>query len=351
MARRRTPADKHIATTPHGYRASIRIHGVLHQQRFKQDTPLTTIKGWLLRTEMKYRQGRRVSGAFDADAAAYLETVRAMPTYAQRKQHIDEWIAVFGDQRRDSITSAEIAAQLHAWRTLPRTITKRGGKTLTVTLSASAVNKRRSALMHLFTTLDGKAERNPVRDTPKFAEPAPAPRAIPYPTVHRVFAAMPSGRAKAHLMVLAYTGIPPAQIVQIQSGDVDLKAGTVAVAGRRKGRGTKGRIVLLTPDGIKAFKAMAREEAWGPISRTVLRRVLSRACKAAKVPVCRPYDLRHSFGTEVYRRTGDIRATQILLDHSTPTLTHRYTLGAQDVRVIAAIAAFQPKRAKVAKRG
>lgn len=344
--------DKHIQVTPHGYRASIRIRGVLHQQRFRKDTPLITIKKWLLAVEMRYRTpGSRKTGRFEDDARAYLETVRAMPTFTQRQQHIEEWIAVFGGQRRDTITSDQITAQLHAWRSQPRTITKRGGATVTITLSPAAVNKRRTALMHLFSVLDGKAERNPVRDTPKFAEPAPTPRGIPFDVLARVFAAMPDSKSKARLMVMAYTGIPPAQIRQIEPDDVDPVAMTVAVAGRRKGHGTAGRIVPLIPHALEAFALMAREDAWGPFTQPPLARAFARACVAANVSgKLRPYDLRHSFGTEVYRRTGDIRATQILLGHSTERLSHRYTVGAQEARVLAAIEAFRPPSHPTAAR-
>ncbi len=323
--------EKGITETPHGYRASIRIRGVLYQQRFPRGTDVLTIKQWLLKTEMRYRkQKRRGRGVFEEDAAHYLETVASMPTYTQRKQHIDEWAAVFEGLKRDAITPAEISAQLHAWRA--------NG------MAAASVNKRRSALMHLYSVLDGKAERNPVRDTPKFAEPTPAPKALPYDWIARIFAAMPSSKSKARLMVLAYTGIPHAQIQTITAADVNVKAATVAVAGRRKGKGTGARIVPLTRDGIRAFRLMQHEDAWGVFSRSTLRTVFRRACKRALGNMdFTPYDLRHSFGTELYRASGDIRATQILMGHSSPTLTHRYTLAAVDPRVRDAVKRFGKK--------
>lgn len=342
--------EKHIQVTPHGFLAHIRIHGELHRQHFPKDTTRVTIKQWLLRIEMRYRGGRRKrTGKFHDDAAVYLESVRAMPTFLQRKQHINEWVAVFGETRRDRITADEIRAQLHAWRTTPREVMQRAKpgetKTKTLILSAAAVNKRRTALMHLYTVLDGKSEPNPVRDVPKFAEPRPAPKALPMALVRAIFAAMPDSRSKARLMVLAFTGIPHAQIRTIRPDDVDLLAKTVAIQGRRKGQGTPGRIVPLTTDGVNAFKEMARADAWGTFSQATLRQSFQRGCTAAGLhgPDFTPYDLRHSFGTEVYRASGDIRATQILMDHSTPQLTHRYTLGAVDRRVAAAITAWEAK--------
>lgn len=315
---------KHLTRTRSGTRARIRIHGILHQQHFSKDTDPQRIREWLLTTELKYRKTRaKRTGRFRDDAAVYLAAVAGMPTYAQRKQHIDDWVAVFGDEWRDRITADQIAAQLQTWR---------------------SPNKRRTALMHLYAVLDGKAERNPVRDVPRAREAAPKPRSIPYPIIRKLFQAMPASKSKAHLMVLAYTGIPPGQIAAIQPGDVDLKAGTVALAGRKKGAGTPGRVVPLTPDAIKAFKLMAREEAWGTVSRTVLRRVLQRAAKRVTgIAQFTPYDLRHAFGTEVYRSSGDIRATQVLMGHSTPTLTHRYALAAVDARAKAALTHFGRK--------
>ena len=334
---------KHQSRTPSGTRAQIRIHGTLHRRHFRTGTPPAAIREWLLKTELKYRhQHTKRTGRFDADARVYLQAVAAMPTYAQRRQHIEEWIAVFGDERRDEITADQIRAQLHAWRTIERTITMRGGTTRTLILSAAAVNKRRTALMHLFSVLDGKAAQNPVKDVPRFQEPAPAPKSLTASDVQAIFAAMPASKSKARLSVLAYTGIPPGQIGQIKAEDVNLPARQVAVAGRRKGQGTRGRIMPLTSKGVKAFRLMARESAWGPFTRAPLRRLLIRACQRALGHArITPYDLRHFFGTEIYRRSGDIRATQILLDHSTERLTHRYTVAAEDPRVQAAVRAWR----------
>ena len=54
-----------------------------------------------------------------------------------------------------------------------------------------------------------------------------------------------------------------------------------------------------------------------------------RGCKAAKVhPAPRVYDFRHSFATEMYRQTGDPKATAELLMHSEKSqMMDRYTIG------------------------
>jgi len=199
--------------------------------------------------------------------------------------------------------------------------------------------------MHLYTTLDGRGARNPVKDTPRFPEPSPAPLALDYATIDTIFKKIPKSREKAWLMTIAYVGLPNAVINELEPSGFDAEAATLAVPGRKKGQGSRGRVLPLTPGGVKAMKMMQATNAWkAGISRFVLRRVLHAACEAADVPLIHPYALRHSFGTEVYRSSGDIRATQVLMLHSTPTLTHRHTLAAVDTRVAAALKGFGKKR-------
>lgn len=350
MTPRRKNPDKYISHTPDGFRAQIRIRGKLHRQRFKKSTETAVIKSWILRTQLKHIDGPvRKTGHFDDDARTYLAAVAAMPTYADRAKHIEEWIAVFGRMRRTDITSDAIRAQLHRWRTEPRTVlltkrkTDKSPRTRTITLSASAVNKRRTALMHLFTVLDGKSAHNPVKDVPKFREPDALPKGLPYDAIAELWKVMGDTATRARLQVIAYTGIPHASLKQIRPEDV--QGDRVIVRGRQKGAGTVARVVPLTSPGILAFNAMHRNSAWGKFSNSQLRRDFRAAC--AKVPALKSiahtlttYDLRHSFGTEVYRVSGDMRATQVLMGHSSPTLTHRYTLAAVDPRVAEALKNF-----------
>src|SRR5262245_36732668 len=113
----------HQTKTQSGTLAHIRIDGVLHRKHFKRDTDPILIKQWLLATEIRFR-GRRSTrtGRFTDDAKVYLETVKAMPSYADRKRHIEEWCTEFAQRYRHEISSEEIRATLSRWRTIPRAI-------------------------------------------------------------------------------------------------------------------------------------------------------------------------------------------------------------------------------------
>lgn len=337
-----------IFKTKTGYRVFVRLsRDRLETETFPADAPLSTMKQWREDQRVDFR--RRVPSIVDEtaaegfrkDAESYLKAVAGMTSYTDRKRDIDFWIGVFGDRPRDTITSAEIAAALASARSMKAT-----------PLSASALNHRRTALAHLWRVLDGKAARNPVRDVPKRREPDAEPRGLSYALIEKIFKAMADSKTKARLMVMAWTGIPPAQLKTIEPADVDARS--VYVRGRAKGHGTKGRIVPLSPQGVSAFKAFIRADAFGPFNRKDMWKVFRLACKKVeaasqktKRPISlagiRPYDLRHSFGTQVYAASGDIRATQILMGHAKPEMTHRYTLGAVDEQVGKALAAFSKR--------
>src|SRR6185503_3826481 len=147
----------------------------------------------------------------------------------------DAWLAVLGRNRtRQSITSAEIRAALQQWRLTGR---KDGGP-----LSESACNHRRTALMHFFSVMNGKAGSNPCRDVPRFREPDPTPRGLTFAQLRRVFATMRDSATKARCVIMAYTGLPRATLMRLTPQDFDPRARTIVVPRRRKGSGTQTRI-------------------------------------------------------------------------------------------------------------
>jgi integrase len=316
---------KHQTPTRHGTLAHIRIDGILYQKHFPHGTDPIDIKQWIVDQELDHRNPVAQKNSFAADAERYLTLVTSMTSYADRKRDIEAWIEVFKDTQRASITSVVISAQLQAWRQ---------------TLSASTCNHRRTALQHLWTRLDGKGAQNPVKEVPRFKEPEPAPLGIDYATIRKIFKQLPTGPDKARLMMLAYVGLPNSIIAQLTPESLDASSATLAVPGRKKGFGTQGRMLPLTSQGVAAMKMLIATKAFGPFSRYHLRWVLTKACETADVKVIRPYDLRHSFGTEVYRRSGDPESVQFLMQHASGAMTRRYTLAAVPARVRKALRGF-----------
>jgi len=346
---------KGIYRDAYGLAAVAKAGDLRREKRYPSDASLKTIKAWQNETRVALRKLRPgvTRGTFAADAEQYLQGVAAMPTYKERKKHIELWIAEFGQRARYTITTTEIDAVLSRW--------------LQAGLAASTIRHRRTALLHLWNRLDGKDTANPVRASLNPAEPEPEARAIPYPKIRKLLAALPNvgqaikGQARekgsktsARLAVMAYTGLPQSLIKRLTPADIDWRSATLYAPQRHKGKGTKRRQIPLTAAGVKALRRFASLNCWGSFSNSALRQTFRRACKAVGMTTggVRPYDLRHSFGTALYALTGDPKATGEMLLHLSRKTTDRYTVGGVEPRLRLAVAKFnRMSRQKGGTRG
>jgi integrase len=336
-----------------GWQAYVEVRGKLYTRQYPLETPLSEIREW--RATMKKRLGGRSSSpyGFAADVKTYLAApeVTAMPSIKQRASHLALWVEALGkDRARGTITATEIEAVLQEWL---------------VKLSPVTVDHRRTALLSLFVKLDGEDAANPVRATKKPKLPEPDARDIDYATIARILAAMPTEQsakpgavkqlslAKLRAAVIAYTGIPPGSLIKIQRSDLDLEAGTFRLPDRAKGKGARARVLPLTAEGLAAFKAFDAANAYGEFAVEALSHSFKRAVRRVKAdPRVRLYDLRHSFGAELYRRTGDLATVARFLGHADgSTVTTRYALGANADVDRAAADAFDAARAAEQVRG
>lgn len=299
-------------------------------------------------------------GSLAADIPAYLATLPDGKYKTESEWVLAHWAASpLGAMARASITRLDVVAQISRW--------------LDVGAAVATVNKRLSRLRKLFHGLDGVDVPAPTDAIKFLREPEQEPRDIPIRIVRLILDSLPGhGRAerggtrpqvgvtKIRLRVMAWTGIAPATLRRIRPRDLDLKSARIYLRPRRKGKGVDGSWVALLPPAVDALRDFAAAGLFGQtysnssIGKT-WRVGIARANKAAAryaqdtgdqswiaelanlPPRCKPYDLRHSFGSEMYRRTGDIRAVSELLQHATLEMTKRYTVGAVSERVTDAI--------------
>jgi integrase len=249
-----------------------------------------------------------------------------MTSITDRARDLSAWADALGTRARTSITSVEIRTQLEAW--------KKDRK-----LAASTLNHRRTALMHLFRVLDGKSATNPVADVPKYQEPKRAALIHSPADIANALSGMRDSKSKRVLSVFAWTGWPYQQIRQLTPADLSrLDDGIARVTPRRKGAGAEGRWLPLLPPAIDALKALEIPGDTQKLSRSTLHRDWTRACERAGITPCRPYDLRHAFGTLIAKTTADARAVYELMLHADPKQALRYTQAAGITRAEAAIA-------------
>ena len=278
---------------------------------------------------------------FLSDARAYLELVRDMPSFTDRKRDIEAWAEVFGRRPRATVTAREIQLQLDRW--------KRNGRADGRPMSPSTLNHRRTALMHLYTRLDGRSAANPVKDVPPYDEGDDDEvfRSLDYGLIYRLLALVEKGsQTRARLRLMAWTGWPHAIMMRLRPEDIDPGQRRVYIRRRRKGKGMKGRWIPLLPPAWRALEEFIRLNCWGTFSQPSMRKSLLRAAEkltahrrrfdpAAPAIVVTPYHLRHSFGTLAALIVRDDRALEELL---MTKKIRRYTEAATSPRLSGAIA-------------
>ncbi len=342
-----------------GWQAYVKINKRTHAKSFTLSTPLPVMREWRELQRKKYAPVTGpVAGSFAADIVAYLQRVAAMPTFPQRAAHLELWAQALGrDRPRHGITAAEIDQVMQLWLTTPTNQpdpTQRGPRGRPSALGGlepATVKKRRTSLLALFNTLDGKQAQNPVRASKNPAEPEAEARGVDYPTLARILTAMPDyqsvapgapvtpNRAKLIVGVMATTGFPPSVIQKIGRADLNLAAGSVRTQRRLKGKGVEARTVTLTGPAIAAFRAFAAADAFGWFAVGAVNVAFKRACKRAGVAGVHLYDVRHSYGAELYRQTGDMpTVARAMLHAAGSVVTQRYTKAAHQVVDAAAAA-------------
>lgn len=263
-----------------------------------------------------------------ADINTYLHTLtgRAREDAENLLQH---WHP-FHDQPRSAITAMDMRQHAATWTCAP-----------------STYNHRRQALISLYTALDGADAPNPARGLPKRQEQPGAPKALPYAVIRAAFDKMPESQSKARLMVMAYTGLPQMQIERLTALDWQKDERRLRVTPRRKGAGASGRWLPLSDEAHEALTLFDRLKCWGGFSRSSLYKAWKRHGPKGS----NPYALRHSWITELYRRSnGDVIAVQQLALHARLEQTQRYAAAAIEDRMAALVVPRNRSTQKPKKR-
>jgi integrase len=322
--RKRPTLAKGIYRDKSGIAIRVSVRG--EPREFRRDENGKSYKGWELsrllierkridlREHLKAEHTIAKGESLAADADSYLKTLPA-DRRTKAEGRLAHWLSHLGDRSRRDLTAVELRQHAATWTCAPSTF-----------------NHRRQELINLYQTLDPKGE-NPAREIPKRKEILGAPRALAYSVITALLAKMPECKTRARLKLMAYTGLPQMQITKLTPED--WQGHQLRVSPRRKGAGAAGRTIPISPEAYAAMEEFARLDAWGEFSRPSMRNFWIRygAPKGTT-----PYALRHSWITELYRRSnGDVLALQQLALHSRLEQTQRYAAAGLDSRMAALV--------------
>ena len=130
--------------------------------------------------------------------------------------------------------------------------------------------------------------------------------------------------AKVRCRVLAFTGLRPSELMRYRPEHWNRTMQTLVVYTEKGGR---TRTIPLSAPAPEALADLEAAGTIGPFSTSTVRRAFIRAAARIGIHGVRPYDLRHSYGTALYRVASDTRLVQNVLGHSDTRMTERYTLG------------------------
>jgi len=383
QSRRRRRIARCVYEDPWGISAIVNVAPFKPiEKRFPLGTELKEIQSWQahMRGDLLAEKPLPLAkGTLATDVPRFLETPFAGT--GRKKEDftylLQAWVdammpgtsQTFGHMHRHKITRDDVRAQMQAW--------------IEAGVAASTVNHRVRALRTLYLRLDGEDARNPCDKVKKIKEPEPESRDIPVEVIQLLLANLPDrgrpvkgqtkrngpGRStvslsKLRLRVIAWTGLPHEQLKRLRERDVRFQTAELYRRPRRKGQGIAGSWVDVIPPAIDALRDYAAANLWETrFSNSALRkawlgtirRTLKQAIAHAKqtgdlrdaafvewlqtnIPEhCHPYDLKHAFGSEAYRQSGDLKAVKELLQHASLVTTERYMKGAVSARVKVAV--------------
>ena len=310
---RRKRIGKGIYRDRYGVAAAVKVGtGDAAQQREKRfpfDTPLKEIKIWqeAMRGELRTALRRPVAlsrGTLEADAKVYLAQVKHLASYKSRVCEVDAWTALYGRLRRSQIVAEHVRKVRASW--------------LADGYSPKTVNNRVQTLQHLYRTLDGSRAATPADDVKPLPVPPSQKVLVPAKVFKTVAANLTDPKTKARFMVIASTGVRPAEVKRTEPGDVDMERRAWIV---RTAKGGEPRALWLNDDMQAAWEAFIAADAWGHFDASDYAKALYAAGWPKDV---RPYQARHSMALELGERGVDIGDIQGVLGHRQVATTRKH---------------------------
>jgi integrase len=386
-----TTLPRGVVATATGYRAFVWVpwpgypEGRVRSKRFTRTSSYEpTVSEAVHWREAQRVDARRrkaddpvpIGEGFLADADRYLEIVQTMPGIADRRRHIRQWAELFGERPTAEIKPHEIRAQRDRWLTVgpKRVLVKPPGEKArwevrAVPLAAGSVNLRLRALENLFTVLYGKHAYNPVREVDEADGPDVAPKGQSFGLAYEILAFMPDvttpkkgethekgSLSRVRFEAMLVTGLPAKQLAMLEPVHVQWDVPSVVPPKRLKGKRARrararkpAKPRQLMPDAVPVLRRFFTMGANKTFSSTSLARSVRRAIRAANqvraqrglAPIperLRVYDLtRHTFGTEVYRLTKNLKLVQDLMGHADINQSARYAQAAIQEHQVASV--------------
>jgi site-specific recombinase XerD len=303
---------KGIRRDRYGFRVYVKVGGVQREQRFKPDATIEAMKNWQDECRLALRKlpsAPVTNATFKADARTYLALpeIKTLGSYKSRVCEIEAWYPHIGAFARRAVTRAHILAARSIW--------------IADGFASKTINHRLRALRHLYRTLDGKKAPTPADDVDRLPEPPADPRFVPVRTLRSVAKKLADPQTRARFMVLAATGMRPAQLRRAVRTDVNLRTRVWLV---RPAKGGNPIPMALTDDMLVAWRAFIAADAFGPFDGSDYARAVY-AAGWDKVKHGRPYNAKHTIAITLGESGAEWEDIKDFFGHTDIKTTRIYT--------------------------
>ncbi|MDX6273664.1 MAG: integrase/recombinase XerD [Frankiales bacterium] len=175
----------------------------------------------------------------------------------------------------------------------------------------------------------GYIAMDPSIDLPQVKVPRRLPRPLAAGEVTRALSIAKSPQMIAMIALAAFAGLRCFEIAAVRGEDVQL--GAIARLRIPEQKGGDEAMVPAHPVIVEAAKSLPprgwwfpRQDGRGHVHASVITNQGSAFLRAIGIDATM-HQLRHSFGTQLYEQTGDLRVVQELMRHRSPTSTALYT--------------------------
>jgi len=221
----------------------------------------------------------------------------------------------------------------------------------------STVNRDLAALRRMFTLAEewGLVEKNPMRHIRKLKENPPRTRHLTQEEVNRLIDACNQEWLKLAILIAVETGLRKSAIFGLKRQDIDFQSAVIRVRSKGNKMITVPLTKLVQAALHRRIEELSREkvvsqyifpspvDASKPI-RSDYDKGFKAACRRAGIKDLRFHDLRHTFASLFYERTGDWKALQEILGHSDISTTMKVYTHLREEHLRQAISRFEQHR-------
>jgi integrase/recombinase XerC/integrase/recombinase XerD len=176
-----------------------------------------------------------------------------------------------------------------------------------------------------FLRLQGVVEANPVADMERPKVKGQELVYMKHSQVLELLGAIPDLRDRLVVRTIYATGVRVSELSGIQVKDIDFASHTIRV----KGKGGKIRIVFMDGETLEEIRAFIGDRREGPLfpgqmGKAISPRTIQFIFRKYAPPGITPHKLRHSYASELYSRSKNLKVVQENLGHSSIKTTEIY---------------------------